>query len=128
MIPAGWRKVEWSAEVEASIGALLADPGEVEARAEAGTVEIFEVSGPGYGGILVTEMRRRMDGALLCFVLAYAGRGIRYGLADLAAMAAEAGAVALVHEAGSAPLWRLYESMGWRCTARFYEMGISNGQ
>lgn len=83
MIPAGWRKVEWSQEAEAILGPVLADADEIAEGIERGSVELFEVGGDGYGGMLAVEMRRRIDGALVCWVHAYVGRGIMYGLADM---------------------------------------------
>lgn len=123
MLPPGWQKRAWCEDAAACLNGIVGDVEKARADVESDRAELLAVTGEGYGGWLLLELRRG-PGGMVAWVHAFAGFGAAEGLRDLERVAREAGAVALVCQAETPVLWRLYRRIGWIETARFFERGI----
>lgn len=81
---------------------------------EAGQAQAFEVTGPGYAGLVAIRFEKRLlDGALQCHVITASGHGTMKALGDLARIAKQAGAVAITTDAEDLGIIRMYGRGGW---------------
>jgi hypothetical protein len=122
-MPGVWASCQWCEDAEIALQGIAGNPDRARADIESGRRELFRVSGDDYAGWLVTEMRR-FDGGLVLHVDAFAGRGIESAFRDLIEIARGVGCVAVTCQSEKPAAWRLFQRIGWRETARFFEVKI----
>lgn len=123
MMPGVWLSCRWNEDAALALDGIAGNLEQAKADVERGAAELFRVSGEGYAGWLLTEMRRSENGLLL-WVHAYAGHGAAAAMADLENVARNAGCVAVCCQSEKPAAWRLFNRIGWAETARFFEKVI----
>lgn len=116
---ARWVRVLDFARVDAEIGPFFeGERARVVAEFDAGQAQAFDVSGPGYSGLVALRFERRLlDGALQVHLITMRGRGMEKARDDLRRVARQAGAVALTADAEDFGVLRMYQRAGWRVEA-----------
>jgi hypothetical protein len=108
------RVLDWT-RVDSEIGAQFAGERErVMDEFKAGQAQAFDISGPGYAGLIAVRFERRLsDGALQLHLITARGSGIEKAYQDLRRVARKAGAVALTADAENFGVLRMYQRAGW---------------
>lgn len=115
--PARWVRVHAFAAVDAALGAFYAGERErVRREFVAGQAQAYDIRGDGYAGLVALRFERRLiDGALQCHVITASGDGMmQAGMADLARIAKQAGAVAITSDASDVSVVRMLARDGWK--------------
>lgn len=127
--PARWVRVHDFALVDGWIGDFFAGERErVMREFAAGQAQAYEVSGPGYAGIVALRFERRViDGALQCHVITARGENMHKGaLADLARIAKRAGAVAITSDVSDVSVLRMLARDGWALEDCRMKLGLTD--
>lgn len=114
--PARWVRVLDMARIDSELGALFAgERDRVLSEFAAGNAQAFDVSGPGYAGLIAVRFERRLiDGALQLHFITARGEGMANARADFARVARQSGAVGLTADAEDFGVLRMYQRDGWR--------------
>lgn len=112
---AQWVRVLDFARVDSALGEFYAGERErVRQEFDAGEAQAFDVSGPGYSGLVAMRFERRLvDGALQLHIITTRGEGMQHARADLARLAKSAGAVALTSDCEDVAIIRMFARDGW---------------
>lgn len=112
---ARWVRVEDMGRIDAEIGPLFAGERErVLSEFASGQAQAFDVSGPGYAGMVALRFERRLsDDAIQLHLITARGTGMEHAHRDLQRVARRAGAVALTADAESFGVLRMYQRAGW---------------
>lgn len=79
-----------------------------------GRAQAFDVSGPGYSGLIAIRFERRLiDGHLQVHLITAKGRGMKNAQDDLLRIARKAGAVRVTVDVEDFAVLRMYQRAGW---------------